>query len=132
MVRTLLLSLAAASLSTAHFILHYPQTAGFVDDNEPESPCGGATVVVNDTAPEIQVGRFAMHIFSSHPAGSWLFAATTNTKPPFDFQEIVPRINTTGPGDFCLTEFHVPSDFAGKSGVIQVIDDSVDGVLYQW
>ena len=34
------------------------------------------------------------------------------------------EISGTGIGDFCLTDIRVPSDFAGKSGVLQVIDDS--------
>lgn len=131
MVRSLFFALATASLTAAHFTLNWPPTAGFSDDDEPTAPCGGATVVVSDTSPQIQVDRFAIQIFSSHPAGTWSFLATTNTEAPYDFQEIVPNITTTGPGGFCLSEFSVPSDFAGKQGVLQVIDSSVDGTLYQ-
>lgn len=88
-------------------------------------------MTVNDTAPEVQVDQFAVEIFSSHPAGSWSFFATTGTESPYNFTEIVPVINSTGIGEFCLTNLRAPGDFAGKSGVLQVIDRSVDGILYQ-
>lgn len=131
MLRSLLLTLAAAGLGAAHFTLNWPETAGFSDDDEPTAPCGGATVVVNDTAPEINVDRFAVAIFSSHPAGNWTFRATQSTEEPYDFTDIVPGVSSTGPGDFCLTHLRAPSDWAGSSGILQVIDNSVDGTLYQ-
>lgn len=131
MIRSLLLTLAAARLGAAHFLLKWPVTAGFIDDDEPNAPCGGATVVVNDTAPEISVDRFAVAIFSSHPAGNWTFRATQSTKEPYSFTDIVPDVSSTGLGDFCLTDLRAPSDWAGTSGVLQVIDNSVDGTLYQ-
>lgn len=131
MIRSLLITLATATLTAAHFRLDWPPTAGFIDDDEGNSPCGGATVTVNDTAPEIQVDQFAVEIFSSHPAGAWSFFATINTEAPYNFTEIVPMVNSTGIGEFCLTNLRTPSDFAGKSGVLQIIDHSVDGVLYQ-
>ncbi|KXT08752.1 hypothetical protein AC579_6428 [Pseudocercospora musae] len=131
MLRSLCTGLIAASLASAHFTLDWPPTAGFVDDDEPTAPCGGATVVVNDTAPQVQVERFAVSIFSSHPAGSWSFLATTDTQEPYNFTEIVPVVNSTGVGKFCLTDLRAPDDFAGKAGIIQVIDSSVDGTLYQ-
>ncbi|GIZ37046.1 hypothetical protein CKM354_000050900 [Cercospora kikuchii] len=131
MVRSLLFGLAAATLASAHFELNWPPTAGFNDDEQPNAPCGGATVTVDDSAPEINVDRFAASIFSSHPAGSWSFFATTNTQEPYNFTEIVPVINSTGVGTFCLNYLRAPADFAGQSGVLQVIDSSVDGTLYQ-
>lgn len=131
MVRAFFLTLAAASLGSAHFVLNWPPTAGFDDANESNGPCGGATPVINGSTPEIQVDRFAVQILSTHPAGTWSFRASTNTQAPYNFTEIVPTVSTTGAGDFCLTYLDVPSDFAGKSGVFQVIDNSVDGTLYQ-
>ncbi|EME86987.1 uncharacterized protein MYCFIDRAFT_112132, partial [Pseudocercospora fijiensis CIRAD86] len=130
-LRSFCTALIAASLASAHFTLDWPPTAGFIDDDEPTAPCGGATVVVNDTAPQVQVDRFAVSIFSSHPAGSWSFLATTDTKEPYNFTEIVPVVNSTGIGKFCLTDLRAPASFAGKGGIIQVIDSSVDGTLYQ-
>ncbi|EMC96688.1 hypothetical protein BAUCODRAFT_34074 [Baudoinia panamericana UAMH 10762] len=126
-----LLGLAVASLTSAHFILQWPPTAGFDDDLEPNAPCGGANVVSNSSNPQVQVGQFALSILNTHPAGEWLFRATTDTVGLSNFTTISPIVNTTGVGSFCLTNMMVPSFFAGSAGVIQVVDNSVDGVLYQ-
>ncbi|KAK3116135.1 hypothetical protein LTR53_003808 [Teratosphaeriaceae sp. CCFEE 6253] len=131
MISQILLAAAAASIASAHFVLEYPPTAGFIDDSESESPCGGATVTVNSTSPQIQVDQFAVSILSTHPEGGWQFRATTDTQAPFNFTDIVPVVNTTGIGTFCLPYMSVPAEFAGKAGVIQVIDNSIDGNLYQ-
>jgi len=127
----LLCVLATATVSSAHFILHWPETAGFIDDSEPDSPCGGATVTVNSSSPQVQVDRFAVMIQNAHPQGGWTFRGTTSTSAPYNWTDITPTVNTTGIGNFCLPDMHVPSAWAGQAGVIQVIDNSVDGMLYQ-
>ncbi|KAK5121665.1 hypothetical protein LTR85_004837 [Meristemomyces frigidus] len=131
MLFQILLSSCAASLSSAHFILHWPPTAGFDDDLESTSPCGSATVTVNSSSPQVQIDRFAIMIQNTHPQGEWMFRGTTDTQAPYNWTDITPVVNTTGIGDFCLDDMHAPSEFAGKAGVIQVVDNSVDGMLYQ-
>ena len=126
-----LTTLALAGVSTAHFILLWPPTAGFDDDLEPTVPCGSFTPEVNSTSPEVQTDRFAISIKNVHPVGQWSFRGTTDTKSPYDFIEIVPLVKTTGIGDFCLDYMRVPSNWTGKDGVIQVVDNSPDGILYQ-
>ena len=79
----------------------------------------------------MQVDRFAVSIKNVHPVGEWSFRGTTDTKSPYDFTEIVPLVNTTGIGDFCLDYMSVPTGWAGKDGVLQVVDNSPDGILYQ-
>ncbi|KAI7351970.1 hypothetical protein KC320_g4711 [Hortaea werneckii] len=127
----LLAALAFACTSSAHFILQWPPTAGFDDDGEPTGPCGGVDVTVDETSPEVQVDRFAVQIQNGHPAGEWLFRATTDTEAPYNWTSIVPIVNTAGVGDFCLDSLSAPSSFEGKAGIIQVIDKAVDGMLYQ-
>ena len=112
-------------------MLQWPPAAGFNEDKEPTSPCGGFTPTVKGSTPDVQVDRFAISIQNVHPVGEWSFRGTTSTEAPYDFTEIVPVVNTTGIGVFCLDSISVPSGWAGKSGVIQVIDNSPDGVLYQ-
>ncbi|KAI7221063.1 hypothetical protein KC333_g1983 [Hortaea werneckii] len=124
-------ALAFACTSSAHFILQWPPTAGFDDDGEPTGPCGGVDVTVDETAPEVQVDRFAVQIQNGHPAGEWLFRATTDTEAPYNWTSIVPIVSTAGVGEFCLDSLSAPSSFQGKAGIIQVIDKAVDGMLYQ-
>jgi hypothetical protein len=120
-----------SGLTTAHFILLWPPSAGFDDAKEATSPCGSFTPKINDSIPDIQVDRFAVSIKNVHPVGEWSFRGTTDTMAPYNFTEIVPLVNSTGIGDFCLDNMRVPSDWAGKSGIIQVVDNSPDGILYQ-
>ena len=125
-----LLTLAAAATTSAHFVLNWPPTAGFLDEEEVNGPCGGATVTVNETSPEVQVDRFAAQIQSSHPTGNWQFRATLDTEEPYEWTNLS-MVQTEGPGVFCLNYLSAPGDFAGKPGILQVIDYSGDGTLYQ-
>jgi hypothetical protein len=87
MLPQIFLALAAASLSSAHFILEWPPTAGFDDDLEGTSPCGSATVSVNSSSPQIQVDRFAISIMSTHPVRYPLCDAEQQFRrlPPDDY-----------------------------------------------
>jgi hypothetical protein len=127
----LLIIVGLAALSSAHFILHWPYSAGFDDDLEATSPCGSFKPEVNSSNPDVQVDRFAVFIQNVHPVGEWSFRGTLDTKPPYKFTEIVPIVNTTGVGDFCLDYMTVPSHWAGNPGIIQVVDNSPDGILFQ-
>jgi hypothetical protein len=40
-------------------------------------------------------------------------------------------VHETGLGDFCIPDFKVPAEFVGHSGLLQIMEDAVDGVLYQ-
>lgn len=125
-----LLALATAATTSAHFVLNWPPTAGFNDDEEATGPCGGATVTVSDSSPKVQVGRFAAQIQSSHPTGNWQFRATLDTQEPYNWTNLS-MVQTEGPGIFCLNYLSAPEDFAGKGGILQVVDYSGDGTLYQ-
>jgi hypothetical protein len=130
MLTQTLLALATAATTSAHFVLNWPPTAGFIDDDEATGPCGGATVTVNSSSPEVQVGRFAAQIQSSHPTGNWQFRATLDTQEPYNWTNLS-MVQTEGPGVFCLNYLSAPESFAGKAGILQVTDFSGDGTLYQ-
>lgn len=130
MVRSLLLTLAAASVTSAHFELSWPPAAEGNHDSQGTGPCGGAMVDVAEDSTEVQVDRFAVSVYTGHSAGSWYFRATTDTQEPYNWTTIVPVVETTGSGDFCLQDMRAPADFAGQGGILQVIDSSVHGSLY--
>lgn len=130
MLSQTLLTLATAATTSAHFVLNWPPTAGFLDEEEVNGPCGGATVTVNSSSPEVQVGRFAAQIQSSHPTGNWQFRATLDTQEPYNWTNLS-MVQTEGPGIFCLNYLSAPEDFAGNAGILQVVDYSGDGTLYQ-
>ena len=121
-----------ATLASAHFqVLYPPQGRPFSDEQEATGPCGGPNPEVSDNSADVQVDRFALSIRSSHPEGHWSFRATTSTSAPFNFTDITPMVETMGVGDFCLTYLSVPSEWAGSSGIIQIVDNAEDGMLYQ-
>lgn len=125
---TLLLPLVAAD-----FLLTYPPTLGFNDGTEDLAPCGGFPVVFNNvTTPSINisVGGFAIELFSSQPQSSFLFRATIDAQEPFTWTDLVPVVEETGRGDFCLPRLSVPDAFAGHAGVIQIVQ-SAETTIYQ-
>lgn len=130
---TILSGLAfTATLASAHFQVLYPSTGTpFNDEEQATGPCGGPNPEVSDSSADIQVDRFAVSIRSGHPEGHWSFRGTTSTSAPYNFTDIMPMIQTSGIGHFCLTMLSVPSEWAGSSGIIQIVDNSDDGMLYQ-
>jgi len=120
-----------ALCASAHFILQYPKSLGFDDDIESTAPCGGFDVSFNASDDSVQVGGFAVSMLSTHPAANWLFRVTLDKQAPFNWTNLLPVVSETGLGQFCLPALQAPSDFAGQPGVVQVIQQGPDGILYQ-
>lgn len=114
-----------------HFILNYPNSLGFDDDQEGTGPCGGFPITFNANDTNVTVGNFAVASLSTHPQANWLFRATLSTQEPFNWTNILPIVSQSGLGNFCIPALSVPSNFVGQRGIIQVQQDAVDGVLYQ-
>ncbi|KIW90061.1 uncharacterized protein Z519_09492 [Cladophialophora bantiana CBS 173.52] len=124
--------LAASSLcASAHFILQYPTSLGFDDGTEATAPCGGFDVTFNSSDDSIPVGGFPVSMLSTHPAADWLFRVTLDQKAPFNWTNLLPVVSETGLGQFCLPQLVAPAEFAGNKGVVQVIQNGPDGILYQ-
>lgn len=127
-----LLALSVAATTSAHFVLNWPTGAGFVDEEATEGPCGGATVSVDDSSPEVQVDRFAIQIQTSHPTGNFQFRATLDTEEPYQWTNLsFVSTEAPGPSVFCLNYMTAPGNFSGNPGILQIIDYSGDGTLYQ-
>ena len=123
--------LLLATLGSAHFNLNYPPTLGFDDDAEGESPCGGADIEFSANDTVIPVEGFPVALLSTHPEAQWLYRATTDQQAPFNWTNILPVVQQTGLGDFCLPALALDSSFVNKTGLIQVIQSAVDGDLFQ-
>ena len=114
----------------AHFLLNYPTTVGFDDDLEATAPCGGFDVSFANVT-NFYVGGDSIALTSTHPASTWLFRATLDTKGEGNWSVLLPAIAQQTQGPFCEKSVMVPASFAGQQGVIQVIEDAVDGQLFQ-
>ncbi|KAL6867131.1 hypothetical protein J3F83DRAFT_108442 [Trichoderma novae-zelandiae] len=126
--------LSLASLSSAHFTMNYPKSIGFSDDDEGDAPCGSFTPDISSGSSQLvdfHVGGDALAMRSVHPQVNWLFRVTLDGSAKSDWQQIFPIVQQSGLGNFCEPQITLPSSFAGKKGVIGIVADGPDGLLYQ-
>ncbi|KAF5718581.1 gpi anchored protein [Fusarium mundagurra] len=129
---TLLSTALLCGVSLAHFELKHPKSIGFKDDNEGESPCGGFTPDLSkDDLVDFHVGGESIALLSTHQQGNWLFRVTLNEKADGDWEQVFPIVQQSGLGAFCEPEVTVPEKYAGKKGWVNVVNNAVDGLLYQ-
>jgi len=132
--RNLFIGLLALFISrcTCHFLLNYPATIGFDDDSEGMAPCGNFEVnFTTNNVTEFHVGGDSISLTSFHPQGNWLFRATLDTTATGNWTNLLPVVGEVGLGDFCESNLTVPESWAGSKGVISIIQDAADGLLYQ-
>jgi len=131
----LLPTIFALPLASAHFLLQYPATAGFNDNQEGTAPCGSFTPFTPGSAniTDFHVGGDAVAVTSTHPAALWLFRAALGTDmAAANWTQLVPTVGQTGLGNFCERQLVAPASWAGQKGIVQVVqDNAADGVLYQ-
>lgn len=121
------------ALATAHFTVTAPPAVGpFDEDTEGTSPCGGVTLdFTKDNVTDFHVGGEAIELFLGHPQASWLFRATTDLTGSSNWTQIYPIFTQTGEGDYCQEAVAAPASLAGQQGVLGVVCDGPDGLLYQ-
>lgn len=129
--RSLLIGLCLGLVQVnAHFLLNYPASVGFSDGDEGKAPCGGFDVSFS-IVTNFYVGGDAIALTSTHPGSVWLYRATLDTTAAGNWTVLLPAIAQATQGQFCEKDVTVPASFAGQKGVIQVIEDAVDGQLFQ-
>ncbi|CAK7209800.1 hypothetical protein SBRCBS47491_000563 [Sporothrix bragantina] len=128
-----LLLAASAAVVNAHFTLDYPPTVGFNEDKEPNGPCGGFTPdFTTDNVTDFHVGGDNVAINLLHPQGTWLYRATLDqTGASNNWTQLMPEVMQTGLGKFCQPAIAVPESWAGQKGIVGVVVDAPDGLLYQ-
>jgi len=129
--RTVVLSFLA-STALAHFDIEFPEQKQPADENGLSSgPCGGAELDF-DAGPvnDFHVGGNTVQLAPSHPSAHWLFRVTTDTKGEGNWTQAYPILQQNGLGDLCIPLVTAPEDFVGKKGLLGVVADSDDGVLY--
>lgn len=118
--------------SAAHFYLNYPTSIGFDDALENEAPCGSFTMnFATDNITNYHVGGDTLAMTSIHPQATWLFRATLDKTAGGNWTNLLPAVLQTGLGDYCEPRVPVPESWAGSLGVIGVVQDAPDGILYQ-
>ncbi|KAI9172596.1 expression library immunization antigen 1 [Paramyrothecium foliicola] len=124
--------LMLASCAQAHFKLVDPESIGFSDDEEGTAPCGSFTPNFSkDKIADFHVGGQPIALLSTHPEGTWLFRATFEESAKGDWQQIHSIVTQKGLGDFCVPAVTAPDSWVGRTGVLGVVIDAPDGMLYQ-
>ena len=124
---------ALVSQSSAHFLLNYPPTIGFSDDQEATAPCGSFTIDFSaHNFTDFFVGGSEVSVTSIHPQANWLFRATLGSNQNTNnWTQLIPIVQQTGIGNFCEPAIAVPGSWAGQRGILSVVQHAPDGILYQ-
>lgn len=126
--------LSLASVSSAHFLMNYPDSIGFDDDKEGTAPCGGFTPDTSSGSKQLvdfHVGGDSLAMRSTHTQVNWLFRVTLDGTAQSGWKQVFPIVEQSGLGNFCEPQITLPASYAGKTGVIGVVADGPDGLLYQ-
>jgi hypothetical protein len=127
----LCLTLFIASLSTAHFTINYPSPLGVDANNEGIGPCGGFSFSASSNVTEFHVDGDAIALVTTHPQANILFRGTLDKTASSNWTNLFPIVGQYGLGAYCQPSIVVPASWTGSGGIIQVIENAVDGMLYQ-
>jgi hypothetical protein len=125
-------TLALAGAAQAHFNLQSPTSIGFDDDLESTAPCGSFTPDFNNgTIQDWHVGGDFISTKLGHPTATWLYRATLDKTAAGGWVELYPIFQQNGLGVYCQPSVAGGADFVGKQGVLSVVANAPDGLLYQ-
>lgn len=118
-------------LTTAHFSLTTFSSLGLSMDNEDSSPCGGFSFSSSSTFSDFHVSGDAVGVKTSHPQANILIRGTLDTSASGNWTDLFPVVGQYGLGNFCEPSVAAPAEWVGKKGLVQVVESSVDGLLFQ-
>lgn len=123
---------------SAHFMLPYPPalTGSNSDTELSTSPCGlnsTAPLFNNLTSPTttLSTSSFPLYLSTEAQQQRWLFRATTDKAQPFRWTNLLPVVEQTARGSFCVPDLSLPRSFMSREALIQVIQQHDGGLSYQ-
>lgn len=121
------------TLAAAHVTLNAPAPVGpFDEDNEGNAPCGGVTIDFSkDNVTDFHVGGEPIDLFLGHPTAGWLIRGTLDQTAASNWSQLYPIFTQTGLGDYCQPAVAAPESWVGKKGILGVVANAPDGLLYQ-
>jgi hypothetical protein len=127
-----LLSLALATLGSAHFVVNSPPPLGNNIDNEGEAPCGGFTPGSSDKLTDFHVGGDVVSLTTLHAQAYFDYKGLLGSSlSAANWTALIPTVIEYGLNSFCEPKLAVPASWAGSSGLLQIIQDAEDGIHYQ-
>ena len=123
-------------LCAAHFIVNTPPALGGGSNinAEDQAPCGGFSPSSSDdnNSAAFHVQGDAVGLTTLHAQSYMAFRGMPATDlARANWTVLWPTVEEFGLNGFCLPHITVPEDWAGKEGLLQVIQDAEDGVHYQ-
>lgn len=119
-------------------MLSYPPALSSSDSEETISnaPCGlntSAPLFNNLTSPTttLSTTSFPLYINTEADHQWWLFRATTDKAQPFRWTNLLPVVEQSTEGGFCVLDLSLPRSFIGREAVVQVIQQHNGGLSYQ-
>ncbi|KAJ2898602.1 uncharacterized protein MKZ38_003799 [Zalerion maritima] len=117
--------------ANAHFNVKYPEPIGFEDDSQGAGPCGGLDPDFStNTVSDFHVGGDSIALLNGHAQVTWIFRATLDQTASGNWTQIFPIVQQSGYNMFCEPEVTVPEEFVGKKGIIGIVSNAPDGLLY--
>lgn len=132
MIPRLATTLLLAATATAHFSINSPPQKKPSNEAQLESgPCGGAKLdFKSDDVSDFHVDGDAVAVTGTHPQSNWLLRATTDKTGEGNWTQIFPIVEQSGIGRMCQPVVTVPEDWEGEEGLIGVVANAEDGILF--
>lgn len=125
------LSLAMASVATAHFTLNWPVNRGFDEDTMPNFPCGGFDKPSpNRTVISLDADTLPVDVTFHHSQTVISYLLALGTDPGSNFNiTLGPTIATQGLGEYCLPNIALSSLNLtdGQNATLQVMTNGDTG-----
>ncbi|KAK5659777.1 hypothetical protein OQA88_988 [Cercophora sp. LCS_1] len=123
------------STASAHFVLTSPTSlegTTIDDDKEDNAPCGALLPDLSkNTTNTFHVDGDFIALQSGHPQVNWLFRGTLEDKGSGNWTQLYPIFTQNGLGNYCQPVVKAPKEWVGKTGVVGIVSNAPDGLLYQ-
>jgi hypothetical protein len=130
-MRSTIALLGLAVITSAHFVLQIPPNIGFDDEVEDQEPCGSFSPTNRSgTVSNFDVAGDNIAVLTTHTTQTWHISGALLSSVD-NWVLLIPDISQQNVGTFCEPSVPAPDSWAGQDGVIQVIQNSPDGILYQ-
>ncbi|ORX98870.1 hypothetical protein BCR34DRAFT_668595 [Clohesyomyces aquaticus] len=116
--------------TNAHFVLQLPPSLGFNDVKEGDGPCGSFDIGNRNKVTEWPVAGYPISLLTTHTRAKFTYR-TALANSTDRLVDLIPQMNQMGVGDFCLPAVPGKEEWVGLDAVIQIIQEAVDGSLYQ-
>lgn len=123
------------STASAHFVLVEPPSlegTSLDNDKQDDAPCGALLPDLSkNTTVNFHVDGDFIALQSGHPQVNWLFRGTLEDKGSGNWEQLYPIFTQNGLGNYCQPVVTAPKEWVGKTGVIGIVSNAPDGLLYQ-